>query len=358
MSIIQKLFGRAQETESLHGEIYRLDVLEELLHDALRAYQGLIDLVVVHVPKAAREIGVEHKKRLKPIRNLLDAKPSKGVISDVRQQLDTAITGFAGDLDRQLAQQEKEAKHVMAIVAVMAESMAGREKEYNVRFRGIGKKLRVLTTCNDLSEIRRKLEAEVAQLEKYVDEMTRDTQSAVSRVQMELHDVRKPEHPPTPVPIPAEKQLEIPKSGVGTRQDAEQAIDSRRRHDLRFCVARFSVDNLSAITAQFGSPAAVALMEQVATLIRGRFEELDVVCRWSDQDLVVITDLALPEAAMRVGDLEPGLAGPYTSGSREVKLALRTGVIERLRGERMPDTVLRVDALMEPLRAVAVAVKK
>ncbi|HEY3743925.1 MAG TPA: GGDEF domain-containing protein [Bryobacteraceae bacterium] len=350
MSIIQKLFGRGQETESLHGEIYRLDVVEELLHDALRAYQGLIDLVVVHLPKAAREIGAEHKKRLKQIRNLLDAKPSKGVISDVRQQLDSAITSFAGDLDRQIGQQEKEAKHVMAIVAVMAESMAGREKEYNVRFRGIGKKLRVLATSNDLSEIRRKLEAEVAQLEKYVDDMARDTESAVSRVQMELRDVRKPE----PAPAHTEKApVELPPpTGLGTRQDAEQAMDSRRRHDLRFCVARFSVDNLNAIVAQFGSPAAAGLMEQVSNLIRGRFEELDVVCRWSDQDLVVVTDLALPEAAMRVGDLEPGLAGPYTSGPREVKLQLRTGVIERLRGERMQDTVQRVDTLIEPARAV------
>ena len=34
----------------------------------------------------------------------------------------------------------------MEIVAVMAESMASREKHYNVRFRGIGKKLRVLIT--------------------------------------------------------------------------------------------------------------------------------------------------------------------------------------------------------------------
>ena len=42
----------------------------------------------------------------------------------------------------QLAQQEKETRQVMAIVAVMAESMADREKQYNVRFRGIGKKLR------------------------------------------------------------------------------------------------------------------------------------------------------------------------------------------------------------------------
>jgi GGDEF domain-containing protein len=345
MSIIQKLFGRSDEAESLHGEMYRLDIVEGLLRDALRAYQGLIDVVLLHVPKAAREIGIEHKKRLKQIRNLVDSKPSQPLIVDVRQQLDSVVVKFASDLNHQLGLQEKEARHVMAIVAVMAESMADREKQYNVRFRGIGKKLRVLTTSDDLAEIRRKLEAEVAQLEKYVEEMARDTESAVSRVRMELRQA-KPE-PPAVAAAP-ERSSEIHALPLMGRREAENAIDSRRRHDLRFCAARFSIDNMFAVTAEYGLPAAAGLMEQVGVGIRRKFEELDLVCRWSDNDLIVITDLGLPEVAMRVADLEAVLAGPYSSGSREVKLTLRTCVIERMRGELTQETVGRIDSMIAP----------
>ena len=120
----------------------------------------------------------------------MNAKPSKPLLAEVSQQVDRTLGIYNKEIESDLNLQTREAKQVMAIVAVMAESMADREKQYNVRFRGIGKKLRVLTTSNDLAEIRRKLEAEVTQLEKYVDDMARDTESAVSRVQMELRPRR------------------------------------------------------------------------------------------------------------------------------------------------------------------------
>ena len=349
MSFLQRIFTRNREPESLHGEMYRLDIVEELLQDAVKAYQSLVDLMVMHVPRAAYELGLEHKKRLKQIRNLLDAKPTRPLIGEVRQQLDKSVNAFAQALDQQLGQQEIETKQVMAIVAVMAESMAGREKHYNVRFRGIGKKLRVLTTSNDIAEIRRKLEAEVSQLEKYVDEMARDTESAVSRVQMELRETKKAE-PVAPKPAEDEGDLAISKTKpLSGRREAEQAIESRRRLDMRFCVARLSIDNMPAVAAQFGLPAAAGLMDQVGQIIRQHFEEADLICRWSDNDLVAITDLNLPEVATRISDLETTLEGPYSSGTREVKLAIRSCVVERIRGERAQETIGRIDSMMVPV---------
>lgn len=354
MSFLQKLFGRPQESElSLHGEMYRLDIVEELLRDAVRGYQTLIDLIVAHVPKAARDIGIEHKKKLKQIRNLLDSTPSKPLIGEVRLQLERTIASFTRELDLQLDQQEKETKQVIAIIAVMAESMAGREKQYNVRFRGIGKKLRVLTTSNDIAEIRRKLEAEVIQLEKYVEEMARDTDLAVSRVQMELHQARKE-------PAVVAKQSPEDETGnaaanitkaalLAGRRETEQSIEARHRLDRRFCAARFCIDNMPAVAAQFGLPAAAELMQQVGEVIGQRFDVADLIGRWSDSDLVVITNVPLPEVAMRVSDLEISIAGPYVSGTREVKLSVRTCVIERLSGERGDETIGRIESMLVPV---------
>jgi GGDEF domain-containing protein len=352
MSIIQKLFGHNHETGSLQGEMHRLEVVEALLEDTIKAYQSLIEAIGKHVPKAAREIGQEHKRKLKQIRHQLDWEPTKPLIGEVKQELDKTLMAFTRDLDHQLGQQEKETRHVMAIVAVMAESMADREKSYNVRFRGIGKKLRVLTSLNDISEIRKKLDAEVVQLEKYVEEMARDTESAVSRVQADLRQAKKPDPPPAKA---VEEEAVVVKATLadkplGTRKEAEQAIESRRRFDLRFCAARFSVDNIGEVAKQFGLPAAAGLMEQMGNQIRPKFEEIDLVCRWSDRDIVVITDHALPEVAERVAVLEEILPGPYSGGGREVKLNVRTCVIERLRGERGPETISRIDAMIVPGR--------
>ena len=363
MSFIQKLFERSPEPDSLPAVVQRPDVVEQLLRDAVRGYQGLIDLIGSHVPKAAREIGQDHKKRLKQIRNLLESNPSKPLMGDVHQQLDKTIAGFARELDQQLGQQEKETKQVMAIIAVVAESMADREKQYNVRFRGIGKKLRVLSTSNDIAEIRRKLEAEVCQLEKYCEEMARDTDSAVSRVQMELRQAKKVDPLPQPVEedafnfsgskakpaVAATAEIRDQPTPLVGRREAEKAVESRRRLDSRFCAARFSIDNMPDVAAQFGLPAAAGLMEQIGSLIRQRFEPLDLVCGWSDQDLVVITDLGLPEVAMRVADLDPILEGPYATGNREVTLKVRSCVIERTLGERGLETIGRIESMLVSL---------
>ena len=362
MSFIQKLFERTQEPDPLSVEMHSPYVVEQLLRDSVRGYQGLIDLIGSHVPKAAREIGQDHKKRLKQIRNLLESKPSKPLIGDVHQKLDKTITSFARELDQQLGQQEKETKQVMAIIAVVAESMADREKQYNVRFRGIGKKLRVLSTSNDIAEIRRKLEAEVCQLEKYCDEMARDTDSAVSRVQMELRQSKKVDPLPQPVeedtsgfsgakerPTVRVDEVRDQAPPLAGRREAEQAVESRRRLDSRFCAARFSIDNMPEVAAQFGLPAAAGLMEQIGSLIRQRFLPLDMVFGWSDRDLVVITDLGLPEVAVRVADLEPILEGPYATGNREVTLSVRSCVIERTLGERGLETIGRIESMLVSL---------
>ena len=106
----------------------------------------------------------------------------------------------------------------------------------------------------------------------------------------------------------------------GRRED-EQAIESRRRLEMRFCVARLSIDNIPAMAAQFACRRRLSLMDQVGQIIRQHFEEADLICRWSDNDLVAITDLNLPEVATCVSDVETTLkalirAVPGRSGWR------------------------------------------
>lgn len=361
----------AADSGSLHGEMYRLELVEELLVDALKGYQGLIDAVSKQVPRTVRDLAGDHRKRLKQIRNLLDSRPTKPLLESTRQQLQKTMAEFGARLDEELTQQAKEAKQVMAIVAVMAESMASREKQYNVRFRGIGKKLRLLVTSNDLSEIRRKLEAEVTQLEKYAEEMQRDTEAAVSRVQMDLRQAKRPpataQAPsPTPAPVPPappQPQIKqepkppstVPAVAIGGRREIEERIEARRRADLRFCAARFSLRNLAVVGAQFGLPAAAGLLDLAGSLVVREFgDPTATVARWSDHDLVVIADLQLLDAAARVERLEKLLAGPYQAGNNaEVSLDVIATVIERGHGEPARDTMQRIESMLQPQPAAA-----
>ena len=334
--------------------MYRLDVVEDLLADAIRSLQALMDAIAIHSPGGASPKNADFRKKLKQIRNLLNSKPSKPLLTQVNEQVDKTLGSYNKDLDANLTLHTKEAKQVMAIVAVMAESMADREKQYNVRFRGIGKKLRVLTTSNDLGEIRRKLEAEVSQLEKYVDEMQRDTESAVSRVQLEMRPRREaieklqlsvvssdddPEATPPQTP---------PMRLLG-RREAEQSIEHRGRVDRRVCIVRFNVLNLKSIASQFGLPIAAGLFEQVAERVRTVFPEVDTAYRWTDNDLLLLSECTLVDAAGKIADVEPVLNQPWKAGARQVQLTIRSCVIERVLGESTDEVFARIDGMLSPV---------
>src|SRR5450432_1336466 len=103
MPFIQKLFGREpSEDEPLHGsETYRLGVVEDLLKEAIRAYQALIEGIATHAAgnspeqsKEGRERSADFKRKLKHTRNLLNVKPSKPLMAEVGQQLERTIESY------------------------------------------------------------------------------------------------------------------------------------------------------------------------------------------------------------------------------------------------------------------------
>jgi GGDEF domain-containing protein len=359
MSFFQMLFRRRnpEESGSLHGEMYRLDVVEDLLSEAIRALQALMDAIAAHSPGGSSAKNSEFRKKVKQIRNLLNAKPSKPLLVEVSQQVERTVGNYSKELESDLILQTREAKQVMAIVAVMAESMADREKQYNVRFRGIGKKLRVLTTNNDLAEIRRKLEAEVTQLEKYVDEMQRDTESAVSRLQMELRPRREAQEKlaeksravAPPAATEEDAPARLPPVKLVGRRDAEQSIEIWIRADRRFSAVRFHAANLKQVAAQLGLPAAAGLMEQVAERVRAAFPEAETMYRWADDDLVVLSERTLVDGAGRIAEIEPALSDTFLAGQRQVSLIIRSCIVERVPGETSADLLARIDGMLSPV---------
>ena len=54
------------------------------------------------------------------------------------------------------------------------------------------------------------------------------------------------------------------------------------------------------------------------------------------------------ERELAYADLEASLEGPYSGGSREVRLMIRSCVIERLQGERPRETIGRIDSMIVP----------
>lgn len=338
---VKKLRGGAGAT--LAGTIGALDALEALLACALECYRAAVDSMAEHAPESPRGLREEHRKRLKQIRTQLLSPPSTDLLAQVRKQIDAALSSYAKGLNAYVSRQENETKQILSIMATLAESMAARDQQHNVRFRAIAKKLRLLTTSQDLSQIRLHLVEEVDQLEKYVEEMSRDTRAAVERLRAELQSHAQASR--------AEPWLEPldEVTGLGGRPELATAIEARKRTDARFCLVRFYLDRFDQLRSRLSKSVLDGFLRQFAEKLKGSVGEAAVVGRWDEDEFLAVIDAPLPELAMRTSEWERRLSGGYTAprpdgGGERVVISCFVGVVESLRGESAEQMIARLQA--------------
>lgn len=333
---VKKLSGAG--TPSLETSMRTMDDLVALYGKAVECYGAAMDSIAGHAPETPRVLREEHRQRLKNLRVLLLASPGARMLEDTRKQLDIALGRYGQDLGRHLDRQERDAKEIMAMVAAMADSMASRDTQYNVRFRGIAKKLRLLTTSQDLAEIRLKLAEEVGQLEKYVEDMAGDTKTAVERVKADLQARR--EAAPEPWLEGAD-----PVTDLAGRPEFVAVVDILLRKEARFCIARFTIDKQAALVARHGQAAGDAVLREFAAHLKEGLADAAAVCRWAQDEFLSAVACPLPEMAMRASALEQKLSNAYSlaSGRERVIVTCFSAVVQALRGETVEQMVGRLE---------------
>lgn len=343
-----------------------MDDLAGLYDLALACYGDAIEGAGQHAPDTPRALREEHRRKLKQIRGLL-AIPGKPSLEGARKHLDAELQAYGKGLEKHIHQSEKDVKEIMAMMATMADSLASREKQYNVRFRGIAKQLRLLTTANDLAEIRMKLASEVEQLEKYVEDMARDTQAALERVKGDLQvreqaaqqardQQARDQQAPTPgaarnsAPSPAWVDSAVdPTTQLAGRPEGLAMITTLKRNDVRFCLARFSVDPFEQLLAKYGRGVMDAVLKEVSFRLKEGFPAASLVARWNDADFLVVSESSLPDLAMQVTEIERKLALTFSIPGRGEKISVscRTSAIQSLRTETTDEMISRVLASRE-----------
>lgn len=297
---------------SLKSEINSYKQLEQLLEESLAAFRTALDSVVQHSPRLQRGSGItDWRKNLRQWRARLEGPPSVDLLRDTSKMVDRELAAWGKSIEQDFDAQEQDTKEAMAAVAVMAEALGANEKTYGVRFRGISKKLRLLSTSNDIAEIRRKLQGEIELLEKYVDEMSTDNESALNR----LRDLRKP-------------RAAAPPSGSGlSNPKLIETIRSTVRTEDRVVVVSMRLP--AEVHGSQGAPVLARLAEA--------FETPELTGQLASGLFLAVTRLALPEAAVRLEILEHDL-------STKLGVRVETGIFEKAPGMSATELLLRADS--------------
>lgn len=286
---------------SLRRQIKSLDDIDSTFKSLIDAYGALLEAVFKYFPAAPRELFEEARKQGKTLRAALGEAPTRASIRAAQDQADIAVKDYGQRVELYVKQQEQETKDILTLFASVAESMAKRDKQNAVRFTSISKKLKLLSTSSDLSEIKWKLAEEVDQLERSVADMARENESALARLQEDL---------------------------TTARSRPQQAV----KRTAKICVAVFRLDG----------PSASA--EDAITFVRALSTPGDSVTRHSEKELLLISNSTLLEMAGRAEAIRAEM-------ERRFLFICHKGVAEQLRGESMEELTRRAAESARPAPA-------
>ena len=142
-------FGKSTSSSSVSitGEINSFRMLELILDEALAGYRSMLDSIVNHTPRIAYgPPNGDWRKNLRQMKARLEGQPAAATLKETARAVERELTTWGKVTQQNLEAQEQETKEAMAALSVMAEVLSGHEDTYGARFRGISKKLRILTS--------------------------------------------------------------------------------------------------------------------------------------------------------------------------------------------------------------------
>lgn len=150
-----------------------------------------------------------------------------------------------------------------------------------------------------------------------------------------------------------------PLTGLPSRRELSQELATRITARRQFCLMFFDVDDFKRLNHTLGADAGDQVLKQMARGLKQQVRTRDFVCRWKDDEFLVIIESGLGNASARTNQILQFLRGPYTltDEGREYKLEITVtgGVVEHAPGETGDQVVARVLAQVADQRRPAVA---
>lgn len=136
-----------------------------------------------------------------------------------------------------------------------------------------------------------------------------------------------------------------PLTGLPRASELARELEAHISEQRQFCIMFFRIDDLRRFTDSLGRVAGDQILQRAAERLRDQVRPHDFVCRWNDNEFVVIMECGLRNASARIEQIGEVLQQPYSvlDGSHEyrIEIAVRGGVVERRTGEAAEQLLAR-----------------
>ncbi|HTQ54107.1 MAG TPA: GGDEF domain-containing protein [Bryobacteraceae bacterium] len=291
------------------------------------SYGSALQDIAQYLPAVSPALVGKTRRQILALWEQFETRPTAEVLGHNRLELKKELQDFAARSDSILETQEKQFKDILKSFAEAAATLAKQSQVNDGRLTGFTRNLETLIGLKDLSELRTRLAAEVAELRRAVAEMHDASQTSVKQLRAELCRFREK------LAVAEESARTDSLTGLHNRRSGEQALRIAIARCRPFCIVMIDLNGFKGINDRWGHQAGDVVLKEFADRLAGSVRSGDMVCRWGgDEFLVLLYDCSLSQASARAVEFRRACEGEYRLIVLEkpISLLLRTaqGVVE------------------------------
>ncbi len=338
---------------SLKKSLDQIEHFERLFHCALQAYLDALSSLERHSFAPPEDDLRDLRHRLIKLRKSLASEPTAENLRETAQSLDGELREYKDRLEIAEHKKRQEVQQILGVLAEAASALERHHHSYDDSFRSFTRQLEIASRLDDLSEIRRRLTIQVAQMKASVDRLSQEHEESFNQLKRELESFQQ-----------RLERAELLAStdnltGLANRREGERRLREFIQSGSPFSVLFLDLDQFKSFNDRYGHNAGDQVLIMFAQRLRDQFRQTDVVCRWGGDEFMVIVACRLEQAKQKAREVAERVAGWYTitSAGRSVRVLVRAsiGVAEHQPGETAEQLFARADALLYADKGVRTA---
>jgi GGDEF domain-containing protein len=268
---------------------------EELnaLQAAFSSYLTALGAVADCVGAACPETGGPYRHRLRRLRSRLAFDVTPEAIAESTVVVERELEEYSRKTAGYIAQHGVELRRTVEALDALAKQLAQRQDFYNERLQQFAAQMRTTPGTSPSAD----------GLPGLVENMSHDTQSLVARMGMELAQVSA---------SLKDAQITDPVTGLMNRKEMQRQIDRRRAAGVDPVLLAF----------ELSGDICDEIAQQVAERLCSHFRHLDLICRWTENEFLVMFQGTREMAEARLEQIVPWITGKYALDNGE-SIAIR-----------------------------------
>lgn len=338
---------------SLKKSLDQIEYYDRLFQTALQAYlNGISSLQQLASPKLDPE-AARWGKRIVALHEQLSSDPSPDNLDRTAKLLDQELHAFKQRLETALDAQRAEVQQILTTLAEAASALEHQNNSYAGEFRSFTRQLEAVSRLDSLSEIRRRLTIQVAQMKTSLERVSREHQESLEQLRRELQNFQGR--------LERAEQLASTDglTGLANRRECERRLREWIQSGQTFCLMLMDLDQFKALNDRYGHHVGDQVLVTFAQNLRQQFRATDLVGRWGGDEFVAIMDCPLAQALQKSRQVIERAGGWYTvsSAGKSFRVLVRAsaGLAEHRPDETLEQLYTRADEALYANKSLRVA---